>query len=122
MNVTLQRHLQSLQLAFWSVFSSNPVDKLGLLRARLSDLRKEERRIEDSLRDVARIMHLGTRPLRTVSIEGRIFSAKIVPAERESVSWKDIAEALAPSRQLVTAYTTKVEYVAVRVNAKLKGA
>jgi len=46
---------------------------------------------------------------------GQLWSCTVVESTRTSVDWKAIAEKLQPSRQLVTAHTSTIPAVSLRV-------
>lgn len=84
----------------------HPVDELGALKAQISALKKRHDLIADELKAQGGV------------IEGDLFAATVIVAERESVDWKAVAAKLAPSRQLVQAHTAVAEVVTLKVTAK----
>jgi hypothetical protein len=84
------------------------VDSLGQVRAQIAELRKEEAKIEASLKARGH----GT-------YEGSYFRATVSEYEKASVSWKDIALKLNPSVQLVTAHTSYSKVVALNLTARI---
>lgn len=91
----------------------HPVDQLGAIRAQIANLRTQEKKIEEKLKEKG-----------AGAYEGELFRATVSIAPRETVSWKEVAMHFEPSVQLVTAHTTKSEVVSIRLTAKLtdKGA
>ncbi|MBM4386063.1 MAG: hypothetical protein FJ091_22210 [Deltaproteobacteria bacterium] len=86
------------------------VDELGALKAQIAELTAQAKMIEAGLKAAG--------PGR---IEGVLYDANVFTQERTLVDWKAVAEKLQPSRQLVTAHTSTVEVIVIKVTAR-KGA
>jgi hypothetical protein len=84
-------------------------DKLGQIKAQLADLKKEEASLKQQLIDSGLAV-----------VEGSFYRVAVSESEgKVIVDWKSIAEKFSPSRQLVTANTSRGEsYVTVRVSAR----
>ncbi len=84
-------------------------DKLGQIKAQLADLKKEEASLKQQLIDSGLAV-----------VEGSFYRVAVSETEgKVIVDWKSIAEKFSPSRQLVTANTSRGEsYVTVRVSAR----
>jgi len=93
---------------------NHPVDQLGAIRAQIEILKRKEKRIEDRLKFDPKYGE--------GQYEGILFRAFVVHTERAATDWKAIAEGFGPSHQLVSAYTKHLDYLSVRLGAKLKGA
>lgn len=85
------------------------VDELALIKAQLADLTDREKELK------AILISAGVSP-----IEGDLHRATVsLVSGRTSIDWKSIAEHFSPSRQLVTAHTSKgADYHMVRVTAR----
>ena len=83
------------------------VDRLGLIRAQIAQLREQERTLVDEIK-----------ALGVDALDGDYYHVAVVRGEREQIDWKAIAAKLRPSRQLITAHTRHVPYVQVRVTAR----
>ena len=85
-------------------------DELGALRAEIDDLRKAAAFLEDLLKHK-----------HVQEAEGSLFRVKIsYGVETKRVNWKDVAEKLGPSRQLIQAHTSVSTSDRVLVTAKRK--
>ena len=84
-------------------------DKLGQIKAQLADLKKEEASLKQQLIDSGLAV-----------VEGSFYRVAVSESEgKVCVDWKSIAEKFSPSRQLVTANTSRGEaYFTVRVSAR----
>jgi len=82
-------------------------DELGLIRARMADLK--DREIE--IREVMIAAGIS-------AFEDKKFRAVVVESLRTLINWKAVAEKLEPSHQLVTAHTTEKEVISIRVSAR----
>jgi len=85
----------------------NIADQLGIVRARISELQADEKALK------AEIVAIGH------AVDGELFRAVPITAERTTVSWKQVAAKLNPSRQLITAYSKVATVVSVKVTARL---
>jgi hypothetical protein len=88
---------------------SAQVDQLALLKAQIANLKADEAQIKEDLAKSGLDV-----------IEGNMYRASISESEGKVViDWKSIAQKLAPSRQLIAAYTTQGDgYFTVRVSAR----
>jgi hypothetical protein len=85
----------------------DPIDQLGEIKAEIAKLEA----IEKTLRDEIAARGPG-------AWEADMFRATVSVSDREKIDWKAIAEKLGPSRQLVTANTSSIEIVTVKVTAR----
>ena len=85
------------------------VDELALIKAQAAELADKEKELK------AILISAGVSP-----IEGDLHRATVsLVSGRTSIDWKSIAEHFNPSRQLVTAHTSKGnDYHMVRVTAR----
>lgn len=85
------------------------VDELAIIKAQLAELADKEKELK------AVLIAAGVSP-----IEGDLHRATVsLVSGRTSIDWKSIAEHFSPSRQLVTAHTSKgADYHMVRVTAR----
>jgi len=88
----------------------NIADQLGIVRARISELQADEKALK------AEIINAGH------PVEGELFRATPIVAERTTVSWKQVAAKFNPSRQLISAYSKVATVTSVRVTARLSSA
>ena len=88
----------------------NIADQLGIVRARIAELQADEKALK------AEIIATG------IPVEGELFRAVPVVAERTTTAWKKVAEKLNASRQLITAYSKTATVASVRVTARLSSA
>jgi len=86
----------------------NAADELGLVRAEIAKLQTLEKSLKADV--VA----------NAAPLEGDMFTATPVFAERDTVDWKAVAEKLEPSYQLVAAHTRHTTSISVRVTAHKK--
>ena len=85
-------------------------DELGKLRAEIQELKNAAEFLEDLLKNKG-----------VTEAEGTLFRVKIsYDVQTRRVSWKDVAERLSPSRQLVQAHTRVSTSDRVLVTAKRK--
>ena len=82
-------------------------DELGAVNADIAELQAKARELKDAL--------IASGYDR---IEGSLFAANVVVAERTTVNWKGIATKLGASRQIITANSKTSETVSVRVVGK----
>lgn len=84
------------------------VDRLALIKAQIASLQDEEAALRAVLADSGQSVILGTTHRAAVShCDGKAVT-----------DWRAVAQALKPSRQLVTAHTTQGDpYTAVRLSA-----
>jgi len=85
----------------------NIADQLGIVRARIAELQQDEKALK------AEIVAIGH------AVNGELFRAVPVVAERTTVSWKQVAAKFNPSRQLIAAYSKVATVTSVRVTARL---
>ncbi len=83
------------------------VDELGLIKAQISALKAREDELKEEL------IASGE-----AEAEGSLFRATVTQTSRTTTDWKAVAAKLEPSRQLITAHTTEVPAVSVRVSAR----
>lgn len=83
------------------------VDELGKLRAKIADLTTKEEELKETLRNSGES-----------EIEGRLFRVTVSRTDVATVNWKEVANRLNPSSQLVNANTTVKERVTVKVVAR----
>lgn len=83
----------------------NLADQLGTIQAAIADLKKQEAALKGAI-------------LESGTLEGDLFKATVVEAERSTVNWKAVAQKLEPSHQLVRAHTSRKDVVSIRVTAK----
>lgn len=83
------------------------VDELGKLRAKIADLTAKEEELKETLRNSGES-----------EIEGRLFRVTVSRTDVATVNWKEVANRLNPSSQLVNANTTVKERVTVKVVAR----
>lgn len=85
------------------------VDELALLKAQVAELTDREKELK------AVLISAGVSP-----IEGDLHRATVsLVSGRTSIDWRSIAEHFNPSRQLITAHTSKgADYHMVRVTAR----
>ena len=85
------------------------VDELAIVKAQAAELADREKELKSLL------IAAGVSP-----IEGDLHRATVsLVSGRTSIDWKSIAEHFSPSRQLVTAHTSKgADYHMVRVTAR----
>ncbi len=85
------------------------VDELGALKARIADLQARENDLKTKLSGCG-----------YEAIDGTQYRASIAWSEgRAYVDWKTVAENFCPSRQLVTAHTSRGEaFCTVKVSAR----
>jgi hypothetical protein len=89
---------------------TNIADKLGLIRAQISDLQAQEKQLKARIVDEAH------------TVEGSLYFATPVWSHRDKINWKAIAQYLNPSHQLITAHTKHTTVVSVRVTEKSQDA
>lgn len=83
-------------------------DDLGQIRAEAAILKTDEAALRKILID------------NDVDvIEGDLFRANVVEANRTNIDWKTIAAKLSPSRQLVKAHTTLGTSISVRITSRV---
>ena len=82
------------------------VDELGAIRKDIEALKKREKELTDSIKD-------GDED----RIEGAVFTATVVTADRDTTDWKGISKKLGASRQIITANTVTKTVVSVRTKA-----
>lgn len=82
-------------------------DELGLIRARMADLKDRETAIRLTMIDAG-----------IKAFEDKKFRAVVVESLRTLVDWKAVAAKLEPSHQLVTAHTTQKDVISIRVSAR----
>ena len=83
------------------------VDKIGNLRNRAAKLKAEGK-------DLEKVLYQHGENI----IEGRTFTATIVPSERNITDWQKIAKDLGASKQKISANTRTFEVVAVRIASR----
>ncbi len=83
------------------------VDELGAIKAQISALKAREDELKEEL------IASGE-----AEAEGTLFRAAITQTSRTTTDWKAVSQKLEPSRQLITAHTTEVSAVVVRVSAR----
>jgi hypothetical protein len=83
------------------------IDKLGKLKAKISELKKEE----DSLREALLKAGAG-------EYEGALFRACIFESERKVIDWTEIVKACKVPKAVIEKNTTCVEYTSLRLSAK----
>jgi uncharacterized protein YqgV (UPF0045/DUF77 family) len=83
-------------------------DELGIIRAKMADLKVRETEIREVMLDAG--IH---------AFEDKKFRAVVVESMRTLIDWKSVAAKLKPSHQLVTAHTTEREVVSIRVSARI---
>jgi hypothetical protein len=82
----------------------NTADELGLIQAQIAELRKQEAEIKGE------IFESGT-------VEGDLYKATLIEAERTTVNWKKIAIDLGASPQKIRANSVTKDVVSVKVTA-----
>ncbi len=82
-------------------------DELGIIRAKMADLKVRETEIRDVMIEAG-----------ISAFEDRKFRAVVVESLRTLIDWKAVAAKLEPSHQLVTAHTTEKEVISIRVSAR----
>ena len=87
------------------------VDRLGVLRAELKVLADEAKEIEAHLKSQGAGVY-----------NGDLFVVKVSETSTRRVDWKEVAERLEPSRQLVAAHTSTSEGLRLVVSAFSKKA
>ena len=85
------------------------VDELGVIQARIAELRKEEAELKGWIFEQDQL------GLETV---GDLFKATVIEADRKSIDWKAIAQKLEPSHQLVRAHTAVKQVFSMKVTAR----
>lgn len=88
-------------------FIAEYADQLGIIKARIADLKAEETAIKN------RLLAAGVR-----EGEGTLYRFTLAHAVAKRVNWAAVAKALKPSRQLVTAHTSTSETDTLRVVAR----
>jgi uncharacterized protein YqgV (UPF0045/DUF77 family) len=83
-------------------------DELGIIRAKMADLKVRETEIREVMLDAG-----------IKAFEDRKFRAVVVESMRTLIDWKSVAAKLKPSHQLVTAHTTEREVISIRVSARI---
>lgn len=83
------------------------VDELGKLRAQIADLTAKEEQLKEALRDSGES-----------EIDGKLFRVTVSRTNVNTVDWKEVANRLNPSNQLVQAHTTTKERITVKVTAR----
>jgi hypothetical protein len=88
---------------------SSVVDELAIVKAQLAELADKEKELK------ATLIAAGVSP-----VEGDLHRATVsLVSGRTTIDWKAIAEHFNPSRQLVTAHTSKgADYHMIRVTAR----
>ena len=86
------------------------VDELGKNRAQQSILEAREEELRDFIKE-------NTTPENARALGAR-FEAVRVDSDRNTVAWKKVAMHFNPSRQLITANTTKQHVVQIRTNVR----
>lgn len=86
------------------------VDELGKIRAQQSIL-------EDREDDLKAFIKANTSPENARALGAR-FEAVRVDSDRNTVAWKKVAMHFNPSRQLITANTTKQHVTSIRTNVR----
>ena len=85
-------------------------DELGRIRAQQSIL-------EDREEELKEFFKANTSPENARALGAR-FEAVRVDSDRNNVAWKKVAMHFNPSRQLITANTTKQHVVSIRTNVR----
>ena len=85
-------------------------DKLGIVQARIADLRKVEQELKNEIIEIGE------------PVDGNLFRANPVFSERAVTNWQKVAIACSPSHQLISAHTRVVSSTAVTVTAKRRDA
>lgn len=85
------------------------VDRLAIVKAEIARLQAEEKALKDELANSGETV-----------VEGMYHRAAISQCEgRLSIDWRAVAEHFNPSRQLVTAHTSRGEdFIVVRLSAR----
>lgn len=91
------------------ITAAEAVDKLGYIRAQISDLQAIEKTLKAAIEAAG-----------TPKIEGRLYKAAVIlSAGRISTDWQSVAAHFNPSRQLITAHTSQGSaFSAIRVSAR----
>lgn len=82
-------------------------DELGIVRAKMADLKDREREIRNIMIDAG-----------AKAFEDKKFRAVVVESMRTYINWAAIAEKLKPSHQLVSVHTSEKEVISIRVSAR----
>ena len=82
------------------------VDELGLLLAEIKKLNNRADALKAELKASGES-----------AVDGQYYHASISRAERFTTDWHAIAEKFEPSRQLITAHTTGVEVVTLKLTS-----
>ena len=86
------------------------VDELGKNRAQQSILEDREEVLRDFIKE-------NTSPEQARAL-GTVFEAVRVDSDRNNVAWKKVAMHFKPSRQLISAHTTKQHVVTLRTSVR----
>ena len=79
------------------------IDQAGSINAEIKSLEKQLETLKSAIKAHGTGKHAGF-----------IFQAHVIDSDRESIDWRAIAEKLDPSRQLITAHTTRAVVQSIR--------
>lgn len=79
------------------------IDQAGAISAEIKALEKQLETLKATIKAQGAGKHAGF-----------IFQAHVIDSDRESIDWRAIAEKLEPSRQLITAHTTRAVVQSIR--------
>ncbi len=82
-------------------------DELGIIRAKMADLKDRETELRAVLIDSG-----------IKAFEDKKFRAVVVESMRTYINWAAVAAKLKPSHQLVSAHTSEKEVISIRVSAR----
>ena len=88
-----------------------PVDELGMLLAQIADLTKRAEEIKDSIKDAATLS--GDKV-----VEGNLFKATVVEANRRVTDWKAIQKALNIPEDVIIEHTSITAVYSVKTTAR----
>lgn len=86
---------------------SSTVDKIGVTKAKIAELQKELKDLEELIKDEG-----------VGAYEGQLYRCTVSFTDRATVAWKKIAEKLGASRQMIKANTTYSEVTTLRCVAR----
>ena len=85
----------------------NIADQLGVINARIAELQADSKKLK------AEIIAGGH------MVEGDLFRATPIHADRTTTAWRKVAEKLHASRQIITAYSKTTGVDSVKITARL---
>jgi len=90
----------------------NTIDTLGTLLAQIADLTKQADSIKDELKDSA------TAPNGSKVLEGDMFKATVIEANRNTVNYKKLLADLGITEDTVAQYTSTSAVFSVKVTSR----